>query len=237
MEKEKFIRNAKVIHNNKYDYSLVDYVNHKIRVKIICPIHGVFEQAPNNHIQRQGCQICGVISRTNIRKMPLIDFINKANTVHNNKYDYSLVEYKNNRTNIKIICPKHGEFEQVAEVHSKGFGCKKCSGEIKSIKQLSNKETFINKAIAIHNNKYDYSLVEYSGSQINVIIICKEHGEFKQFPNSHLKGRGCPICSLITKGGWTSHKWLIKANKSMYFDSFKIYVIECYNDNERFIKI
>lgn len=52
--------------------------------------------------------------------------IDKFNAVHNNKYNYSLVDYINIRTKIKIICPEHGVFEQRVDSHLKGSGCKKC---------------------------------------------------------------------------------------------------------------
>ena len=94
-----FINKAKEIHGDKYDYSLVDYVNVKTKVKIICPIHGEFEKAPSNHLhktQQQGCILC---SKTNLNS-----FIQKANKIHNNKYDYNLVDYKNTTKKIKIIC-------------------------------------------------------------------------------------------------------------------------------------
>ena len=55
---ENFIEKAKQIHGNKYDYSLVEYKNNKTKVKIICPIHGIFEQTPNCHLRLQGCPKC-----------------------------------------------------------------------------------------------------------------------------------------------------------------------------------
>ena len=44
---------------DQYDYSLVRYVNNHTKVKIICPIHGVFEQTPDSHLQGAGCPRCG----------------------------------------------------------------------------------------------------------------------------------------------------------------------------------
>ena len=236
MRKENFILKANLIHLNNYDYSLVDYVNNSTKVKILCPIHGLFEQAPNNHLKNQGCPKCGVISRTKTRSKPIKTFIHEANLTHSNKFDYSLVNYSNNKLDVKIICPIHGIFEQNPAVHLKGFGCIKCSNIIKSNNMSGNAEDFINEANLIHQNKYCYDNVKYDKNYIKVKIICPEHGDFTQSPNSHLKGRGCPVCGLKIKGGWTSTKWLEKANKSTQFDSFKFYLIECFKDTERFIK-
>ena len=125
-----FIKQANIIHNNKYDYSLVEYINSTIKVKIICSKHGVFKQRPNEHLKGKGCFKCN-------KNYPLskIEFIKKASKKHNNKYDYKLIDFKNVRSSIKIICPKHGVFKQKASNHLYGDGCPKCSNRI-SLKQI-----------------------------------------------------------------------------------------------------
>lgn len=125
------------------------------------------------------------------RKLTIAEFIKKAREVHGNKYDYSKVKYVNNHTNVCIICPEHGEFWQRPDNHLNGKGCPKCGIENIS----STKEEFINKAREVHGDKYDYSKVKYVGALKKVCIICPKHGEFKQTPNSHLGGKGCPRCS------------------------------------------
>ena len=141
MRKENFILKANLIHLNNYDYSLVDYVNNSTKVKILCPIHGLFEQAPNNHLKNQGCPKCGVISRTKTRSKPIKTFIHEANLTPSNKFDYSLVNYSNNKLDVKIICPIHGIFEQTPHHHiTLKYGCKECSN-----RQSTNTE-FIKKA-------------------------------------------------------------------------------------------
>jgi len=199
---DEFISKANIVHNNKYDYSLVEYINSYTKVKIICPDHGIFEQQPNNHISGKGCNIC-VISK----RLSTIEYvISKANIIHNNKYDYSLVEYVNGYTKIKIICPEHGMFEQIPNIHLNGNGCSICAGSKKSSTQ-----EFISKSINIHNNKYDYSLVEYSNNITKVKIICPLHGIFDQSPSSHLNGNGCPRCAKI-KNLTTNSEFISKAN-------------------------
>ena len=82
-------------------------------------------------------------------------------------------------------------------------------------------EEFVLKAKKIHGNKYDYSKVDYKESSEKVIIICSEHGEFKQTPNNHLKKIGCPI--LIIHGTddriipiWHGRKLFEKANEPKF---------------------
>jgi very-short-patch-repair endonuclease len=131
--KENFIKNSKDIHGDKYDYSLVNYVNSKVDVKIICPIHGEFLQKPNYHLSKRGCYKCGKINMVNKRRKSLDIFINQSNLIHGNKYDYSLVEYKNANSKIKIICPNHGIFNQKPKEHLNKCGCPTCNsskGEI-----------------------------------------------------------------------------------------------------------
>jgi very-short-patch-repair endonuclease len=118
---KKFIEKAKKIHSNKYDYSKVEFVHINKKVKIICPIHGEFEQTPHIHLQGHGCPRCG-----GKVKLSTNDFIEKSKKIHGDKYDYSKVEYKGNFEKVCIICPKHGEFWQHANQHMQGRGCPHC---------------------------------------------------------------------------------------------------------------
>jgi hypothetical protein len=136
------------------------------------------------------------------------EFLKKVNNIHNNKYDYSLTDYINIRTKIKIICPIHGMFEQLPGLHFR-YGCIKCRND----KFKSNNLKFINQADKIHNNKYDYSLVEYINAHANVKIICREHGVFEQTPTTHLRGSGCPKCGIgYSIGEEKIEKWLSDRN-------------------------
>jgi len=189
---QEFINEAKLIHNNKYDYSLVNYINTDTKIKIICPIHGEFEQTPYKHIKGQGCKNCGYNKNSNLFRNTIDDFIKKSIKIHGNKYDYSLVNYKTNKDRVKIICPIHGEFEQTPNAHIK-YGCKLC-GYLKNTKLT---EEFINESKEINKNKYDYSLSEYINSYTNIKLICPIHGEFEQTPKNHLSQKqGCLKCSL-----------------------------------------
>lgn len=123
------------------------------------------------------------------RRLTQEDFIAKAHRVHGDKYDYSLAKYTKSVNKVKIICPKHGVFEQTASNHLAGKGCPKCAGNVQS-----NTAEFIAKARRVHGDKYDYSLVNYTKSANKVKIICPEHGVFEQEANSHLQGFGCPKC-------------------------------------------
>ena len=194
--KEEWIASARKIHSDKYDYSKVKYVNNTTKVCIKCPKHGEFWQKPNNHTQGQGCPKCGIEKNAENQTLTKEEFIKNAKEVHGKKYEYSKVNYVNNSTKVTIICPKHGEFWQTPNSHTQGVGCPKCAYEDKGERCRSSKEDFIKKALEIHKGKYDYSNVNYVNSKTKVSIICPEHGEFKQKPNGHLSGAGCPMCNL-----------------------------------------
>lgn len=178
-------------HNNKYDYSLVKYVNKKTKVKIICPIHGVFEQTLPSHLSPSGCPSC-----SNNKKSSTSEFIVKAKKIHGDKYDYSSVKYVNNSTKVTIICPIHGEFEQSPSNHLLGRGCRLCGYIDLSLFKTRTKEEFLIEANLIHNNKYDYELTNYITCKDKIKIKCKKHGIFEQTPDGHINGKqGCPKCS------------------------------------------
>ena len=124
-----------------------------------------------------------------------IEFEEKARKIHGDKYDYSKVEYVNNKTKVCIICPIHGEFWQRPNDHLSGNGCKICNNEYKPTT-----EEWVEKAKKVHNNKYDYSKVEYVSAFSKVCIVCHTHGDFWQSPVNHLFGKcGCPMCNSNKK--------------------------------------
>lgn len=205
---EEFIKKAKEIHGDKYNYSLVKYINTQTKILIICPIHGTFEQYPENHLRGHGCKFCQSYLFKNIQHRKFkkkkynneeIDtktniFIEEANKIHKNKYNYSKIKFINHSIKICIICPIHGEFWQTPSNHLQGKGCNKCYNDIKKQIYSSNTLEFIDKAKKIHGETYNYSLTNYIRNNKKVIIICKIHGPFNQSPCNHLNGNGCPNC-------------------------------------------
>jgi hypothetical protein len=206
--KEEFIAKAKLVHGDKYDYSKVEYVGALTKVCIICPKHGEFCQEANSHLRGQGCPKCKYEKQT----CTTDEFIAKAKKIHGDKYDYSKVEYVNDRTKVCIICPKHGEFWQTPNSHLNGYGCSKCAYEVKGKRRSFSKEEFIKKTRKVHGDKYDYSKVNYVNNYTKVCIICPEHGEFWQTPSAHLRGQGCPKCKS-KKQTCTTDEFIAKAKK------------------------
>jgi hypothetical protein len=193
--KSEFIQSARKVHGDKYDYSLVDYVNNMTKVKIICPIHGEFEQKPVLHLSGRHCAECGREARAKSNTMTTEQFIEKSKKAHGDKYDYSQVNYVHNSVPVDIICPKHGLFRQTPIIHSTGHGCKKCGIESRVEFHAKDTAQFIKESIKVHGKKYDYSIAEYTGCYNKLNIICPSHGTFPTAAYNHLLGRGCPLCA------------------------------------------
>lgn len=188
MNTEQFVKEAKLIHGDKYDYSETVYTGANKKVKIICPDHGLFEQRASSHLEGYGCKLC---SRENREKgMTTEEYIARAKEVHGDKYDYSKTVYKGSLEDVCVTCYKHGDFYVNASNHiNKGAGCKECFYESRRIKA----EEFFKRAKEKHNNKYDYSKSEFIDMNTPICIICPEHDEFWQKPKDHLNG-GCIKC-------------------------------------------
>ena len=218
---EDFIKKAKTVHGDKYDYSKVDYKSARTKVTIICPDHGEFEQSPNNHLLGQGCLNCGRISMADNRRGSTEDFIKKAKEIHGDKYDYSKVDYKGSKEAVCIICSDHGEFYQKSGDHISGRGCPRCGGTTKLTEG-----GFIKKAREVHGDKYNYCKIEYKNNREKVCIICPDHGEFYQIPRDHLKGMGCRRCAGLEK---LTTKDFIKRAKGVHGDLYEYSKVEYKN--------
>ena len=138
---EKFIQKANEKHNFRYDYSEVKFITTKLKVKIICKLHGAFEQKATNHLQGQNCPSC-----TNKLKLNREVFIKKAIEKHNNIYTYSSLKWINSKTKVAITCKIHGNFIQMPANHLQGNCCPKCSRELTARTRTEFKNLCIKKA-------------------------------------------------------------------------------------------
>lgn len=123
---EEFLTRAIFVHGYKYNYSFVNYVNTKTKVKIKCPIHGFFEQRPEKHINGIGCPTCGAKKSSNSRLLTTHEFIKRSKETHGDKYSYKHVDYVNSKTPVMVECKVHGIFSQKPSMHIRGNGCPKC---------------------------------------------------------------------------------------------------------------
>lgn len=194
-----FVERAAARHDNKYDYTKVQYKNQYTEIDIICPTHGIFSQLPKTHLMGHGCKYCSG-NMTDINH-----FIERSKNKHGDKFSYEKVEYHDSLSPVKNIkCRLHGTFTaSMPHRHydSNNGGCPQCNELVmKTVNSLTH-EDFIQKSKANHGDKYDYSKSVYTKAVEKIIIICKIHGEFSQRADWHKNGGGCPKCSLLTKWG------------------------------------
>lgn len=200
MKIEEFIKRAKVVHGDKYDYSKVNYVTNKVKVCIICPKHGEFWQTPDKHLNRkQGCPKCRGHYRTNE------EFIALLKEKYGDAYTYEKTEYKDSHTKVCVTCKKHGDFHKTPQMLLSGQGCPKCGRERIREAHSDTQETFMQKVKKKGLiDLYDFSEVVYEKSNKQIKLYCKEkdkygreHGEFFITPNDLLMGHRCPKCSNL----------------------------------------
>jgi len=195
-----FIQKAKNLHKDKYEYFLEDYKCSRTKTKIRCKKHDhIFYQRPSAHLQGQGCDICG---KENTNKTKALKgfpkFIHEAVNLYGDTYDYSKVDFKTTKTDVKIICKTHGEFYTSPDKHISHNGiCPVCKTE----STISEKtKIFIDKLEKIRPDKFDTSKVVYIRNTEKVKLRCKEHDEwFEQTPLKMLDPKRSPSCGTCFK--------------------------------------
>lgn len=192
---EEFIRRAKEVHGDKYDYSLVDYNGEKVKVKIVCKIHGVFEITPYNHIHGYGCPFC-----SGCAELTTENFQKKVRFLYGEKFDVSdvIIDKNSKKEKVSVICNTCGKtFEVNPYVFTstrQGGKCPHCRNEQFRVER---EETFLNNSKEKFGDKYIYPNLHYINNSTNIDVICPDHGLFSITPQHHLNSpTGCPQCSV-----------------------------------------
>ncbi len=119
-------------------------------------------------------------------------FVEKAKKIHGAQYDYTKVQYINNKTKVCIIDIEFGEFWQNPQSHLRGSGHRKRGREASRQKQLLTQEEFLQKATKVHGGFYSYEKAIYQNMKTPIIIIDPDYGEFQTTPDIHLGGSQHP---------------------------------------------
>ena len=229
-----FIEKSIIKHEYKYDYTLVDYKNAKIKVILTCKNNHKFEINPQKHLLGSGCRKCF----TDSRRLDTDTFIARSKEIHKDLYDYSKTKYINDITEVLINCKEHGEFYQLPSVHYRS-GCPKCGIIKRSNSRKNDNVELIYKFSEKHSNKYDYSKVDYIKMRDKVIIKCRKHNlEFLQTPEKHLSSKtgGCPECNTIGKGRLTN-KSFIERSKEKHLDKYDYSKVDYVKSNVKVILV
>lgn len=206
LTQEEFLSKCRDAHGNRYSYSKATYLGCSHKVCVTCLEHGDFWQGAQTHWNGKGCPKCWNERRGETQRLTTEGFRKKAVGIHGNKYDYSKVRYSNSCAKVEIICSKHGKFLQSPNHHLKGKGCPGCWSERRGEALKLTTESFIQKARAVHGDRYAYPGVKYVDNTTKVPITCPKHGVFFQEPQNHLNAHGCPRCTH--KYSWVEQRWL-----------------------------
>lgn len=197
-------------------------------VIVFCKKHGEFSKNKHDFLRSKGCPSCAR------KKTSVTDWVKISQEKHNDMFDYSLVDELNGSKPVPIICKEHGVFNQNPMRHKAGAnGCKPCSLRENGLKRRKGQEEILSEFKEVHGECYDYSNVKYISVKQKVDITCIDHGVFSQTPDNHLQGQGCPLCSLETP--YKKSSYILKCKKTK--GRSNIYIILCYNEEERFVKI
>ena len=189
LDTETFIEKAKEVYGDKYGYDKVDYKNKQTKVIITCPIHGDFLTDPKNFLNGHSCKKCASEELSKNLRKSNEQFEKEAREIYGDKYDYSKVNYINQKTKVCIICPEHGEFWVIPDYHLRGgCGCKQCN-------QHYDKNDFVDKANKRYHGKYSYDKTIFDEKTKSITVTCPIHGDFRIKPSLHLGGKECPVCS------------------------------------------
>ena len=189
---EEFKEQVRAIHGDRYGLDLVEYVNNKVKVKLVCKKHGIFEMTPNCLLSGQNCPQCAKEEHAQKMTKDYDYVIGKFKEMHGDRYCYDKVEYTNMLKKVCITCKKHGDFWMTPAHFIEGHGCPECA---KAERSISKRRTmFLKKLKLVHGDKYLTDKVKYVNNKTKVILTCKVHGDFEARPDSLLSGCGCPKC-------------------------------------------
>ena len=217
LTQDEFIRRAREVHGDKYDYSKIVYASSNKKVKIVCPTHGVFWQRAGDHLRGSGCQKCYEDRRGDSKRLDNVEFLKRAKDIHGNKYDYSNVKYVNSKTKVCIICPEHGEFWQTPHEHGlRGGGCPLCRNVARRrmlygiafydvIESMVGSEEFIVSSMrwrSMLNRCYDKK-VHINHPRYEGCTVCNEwllFSNFKEWFDKHYVEGWCLDKDILVKG-------------------------------------
>lgn len=202
------------LHSGRYDYSKVNFsLSKREKVEIVCRKHNKSFFQSLDHHTKHGCPDCGnesaAASSTGVLKYSTEEYIEACKDLPTD-YDYSNTVYCGAEAPIKVMCKIHNEVFTCSTAIGHRLGeskCPLCSAESRGFNAgRCDTSTFIDKAMAVHGDLYDYSNTVYGTSnKIKVVITCQEHGDFLITPNKHIsKGQGCPDCA--NGGGFKESK-------------------------------
>ncbi len=225
--KAKFLEKALKIHINKdgdpkYNYDLVDYKSNNFKVKIICSVHGTFEQIPGAHLNGHGCPKCSIVKRADTHRKPKEELLKELKTIWGDKYIFPLDDYIGCADRIKVICPKHGEFTSTPTILLGHHGYKTCGDERRisqrTIYKEGNKDELIKKCQQVLGDNFEIRDITFGNTKTAKIkTYCKTHKKEGWQPISQVILYGYKACTKCAyeERERTNHKNFSANNKCL----------------------
>jgi hypothetical protein len=239
--KGQFVKEMQEIYGDRYDLSLVEYINGRTPVSIICKDRGILKVTPASLLNKKVYLVKGKKKTRSTDKEMFLEEVFKLYGGKNN-YDDTIVG--NSRGKIDVVCENHGKFTVEMASYFNGVDCPKCSAINYKKTRSKTTEEFVEQAKKVHGDKCDYTNTIYKSCKEKVEIKCNMHNiYFEQYPTNHLFGGCCRKClsENISKSlqgkegtcGYTKSRYIKQAGDRKAY----VYLIKCWNENEEFYKI
>lgn len=195
-----FVKKARKVHGDKYDYSDAKYTGAARPITYRCPKHGLVTQRAYSHLEGSGCNDCFIEGLPDARRISKEEFLKKVHDKHGDMISFGNFKYQGVKAKLTAICAVHGPFEttgvKLLAVSKVVAGCPKCGHEANTSHHPMTFKEFVTRAEEVHGNKYIYDESSFSSCYSNVGIFCKQHKyNFSQAAYAHLRGQGCVKCA------------------------------------------
>ena len=237
LTRDEFIKRSMLKHRGKYTYDKVVYLTTRHKVIITCPEHGDFETLADNHLRTSGCPKCGTISGARHTTVSYEEFMSKLDQNTRDNFIFTESDFRNSRQPIGVFCKKHNIkfYQSPYDIYKGRSKCKSCISEKLSKSVRSSTEDFITAARQIYNNRFCYDKTIYTVNTDEVVITCREHGDFRITPKVFIQGMYCKKCMKLDLYKTKSDSFLEKFKttwpdytvKSVYNGSYNPLVISC----------
>jgi hypothetical protein len=215
---EGWVKACQEKHDGKYTYPSSDRqsVNGRWYVRVVCPNHGEFMQAPEKHKFGKGCPVCGGKQIPN-------DAVARLQAALPDT-DFSKVVVSGAFDEFKLMCPEHGEYTasytrlmtkaKQSEIKTACVTCNKKSAGLKRRKGGDQWKADLDRAMGDRGYEFDLSTITSSSSKMRV--VCKEHGEFWAKPQDLHGGKnGCPSCAAKARYDWSQSEGKLDVDEAV----------------------
>lgn len=213
LSQAEFFEKAIAVHGDKFSYANCIFEGVGKKVVITCSSHGDFTPRAADFLSGSGCRKCQDVTRNAGNRIPYKAFVELARRTHGDIFEYPEDSYRAFHSKTKIVCGEHGEFWQTPVNHTKhGYSCPKCTG------RGWDHSDFLTRVATVHGDRYDYSQSSFTLATNDIIVTCREHGDFSQAAHYHIAGAGCRKCA--TEANEITEKTFLERAKERHGDLY-----------------